>query len=108
MVMFTTFSFSIIFCLWASTVRVFSIPDLTRNGITPSRNYPRDYSKRNNESLFVPQGVPQFILINGVIFKLLRIRCSILNILMSLSLWGLSEVGFESVIGIVRFMDFQI
>ena len=103
MVMFTTFSFAIISCLWASTVRVFNIPDPTRNGITPSRNQRCDYSKRNNESLFVPQ----FILINGVIFKLLRIRCSILNILRSLSLWVIRS-GFESVIGIVRLMDFQI
>ena len=74
MVIFTTFIFAIIFCLWASTVRVFNIPDPTRNGIMPGRNQYRYYSKRNNESLFVPQGVPQFILINGVIFKLLQIR----------------------------------
>ena len=94
MVMFTTFSFAIISCLWASTVRVFNIPDPTRNGITPSRNQRCDDSNRNNESIFVPKGVPQFILINGVIFKLLRIRSTILNILRSLSLWVIKS-GFR-------------
>jgi len=82
MFIFTKFSFAVIFCLWASNVRVFNIPDPTRNGITPSRNQCRDYSKRNNESLFVPQGVLQYfksmvsssnqwchLQINGVIFK---------------------------------------